>query len=170
MPIAHLPNHLSILFAIFSFFFSTTVFAESWGLVLERQGPGEGSVCVVYDERDDCPIDDSGNETNVFIDEYVYLRATPNDSSHFVEWSGACKSQKQSCRMLALKPLREGPIRAYAVFGKGSRTRSRTATKAAVPAPTGGGPSPSSKLTPAKSKTSKTKKTNKSQKKKASST
>ena len=76
------------LFIFFTTFtISASALAESWGLVLQKEGSGLGQVCVVYDERNDCQVDDVGTETNIELNEHINLRATPNSGSHFVQWA-----------------------------------------------------------------------------------
>ncbi len=95
------------------------VAAESWGLLLNKEGTGQGRVCVVYDERNDCQVDDVGTETNIELNEYINLRATPEAGSHFVQWVGDCRGRSQTCRMLSQKPANEKPLTATAIFALG---------------------------------------------------
>ncbi len=96
-----------------------TVAADSWGLLLNKEGTGQGRVCVVYDERNDCQVDDVGTETNIELNENINLRATPEPGSHFVQWVGDCRGRSQTCRMLSQKPSNNKPLTATAIFAQG---------------------------------------------------
>lgn len=96
--------------------------AESWGLLLQKEGKGQGQVCVVYDERNECQVDDVGTETNIELNELINLRATPNSGSHFVQWVGDCRGRNPTCRLLSKKPHNDKPLTATAVFALGPAT------------------------------------------------
>ena len=98
---------------------SAVASAESWGLLLYKEGAGQGRVCVVYDERNECQVDDVGTETNIELNEYINLRATPEPGSHFVQWVGDCRGRTQTCRMLTQKPHNNKPLTATALFAPG---------------------------------------------------
>ena len=95
------------------------VAADSWGLLLYKEGSGQGRVCVVYDERSECQVDDVGTETNIELNENINLRATPEPGSHFVQWVGDCRGRNPTCRMLTLKPHNDKPLSATAIFAQG---------------------------------------------------
>lgn len=107
------------IFAVLIITIPTITYAESWGLLLYKEGSGQGRVCVVYDERNDCQVDDAGTETNIELNENINLRATPEPGSHFVQWVGDCRGRTQTCRMLTSKPHNNKPLTATAIFVQG---------------------------------------------------
>lgn len=109
------------------------VAAESWGLLLNKEGTGLGRVCVVYDERNDCQVDDVGTETNIELNENINLRASPEAGSHFVQWVGDCRGRTQTCRMLSRKPSNNKPLTATAIFAQGPAPVMRTRPSADAP-------------------------------------
>ena len=112
-------NPLFLLIFFTTFTMSASALAESWGLVLQKEGTGQGQVCVVYDERNECQVDDVGTETNIELNEHINLRATPNSGSHFVQWVGDCRGRNPTCRLLSKKPHNDKPLTATAVFALG---------------------------------------------------
>ncbi len=99
---------------------SAAASADSWGLLLYKEGAGQGRVCVVYDERNECQVDDAGTETNIELGENINLRATPEPGSHFVQWVGDCRGRTATCRLLTQKPHNNKPITATAIFAPGA--------------------------------------------------
>ncbi len=112
-------NSLFLFLFFTTFTISNLALAESWGLLLQKEGNGQGQVCVVYDERNECQVDDVGTETNIELNEHINLRATPNNGSHFVQWVGDCRGRNPTCRLLSKKPHNDKPLTATAVFALG---------------------------------------------------
>jgi hypothetical protein len=110
------PMTLKLLLLLF--IISAEAAADQGGLLLKKRGPGSGRVCVTYSPDLDCEMDDAGNETNVDLNQYINLRATPEPGSVFVKWIGQCQGQQQTCRLLTPKTKSKKSILAAAVFAK----------------------------------------------------